>query len=111
MFTNLISHDFILRVVYIYSIYAILYADTVLNHFICATTDFIQTTHSSCVVIVANYICMFKSIGMILVIWYLSSLFSASFDAADRAITATFNALEATARSAKITIPAPTPIP
>lgn len=54
---------------------------------------------------------MFKSIGMILVIWYLSSLFSASFDAADRAITATFNALEATACSAKITIPAPTPIP
>ncbi|HEX4799299.1 MAG TPA: hypothetical protein VFV22_02050 [Candidatus Paceibacterota bacterium] len=54
---------------------------------------------------------MFKSIGMILVIWYLSSLFSASFDAADRAISATFNALEATARSAKITIPAPTPIP
>jgi hypothetical protein len=39
---------------------------------------------------------MFRAIGFIIVIWYLSTLFTQSFTSADRAISASFNALEAT---------------
>lgn len=44
---------------------------------------------------------MFRAIGTVIVLWYVSSLFSASFESADRAISATFNALEATALTIK----------
>jgi len=36
---------------------------------------------------------MFRAFGMILILWYLSHLFSQSFVALDKALTATFNTL------------------
>lgn len=44
---------------------------------------------------------MFKAVGMIMVLWYLSSLFSQSFAALDSALVATLNALEAASISAE----------
>ncbi len=41
---------------------------------------------------------MLRAIGVMIVLWYLSSLFSHSFQAADGAFTATFKALEAAAQ-------------
>ncbi len=40
---------------------------------------------------------MFQSIGVVIILWYLSHLFSSSFLALDDAMTATFKTLEATA--------------
>lgn len=40
---------------------------------------------------------MFRAVGVILILWYLSSLFMQTFSAADDAFTATFEALEAAA--------------
>lgn len=41
--------------------------------------------------------CMFRAIGVVLVIWFLSTQFSDSFAALDDALTATFETLEASA--------------
>ncbi len=40
---------------------------------------------------------MFRAIGVILILWYLSHLFTQSFSALDGAMTATFETLEAAA--------------
>lgn len=40
---------------------------------------------------------MFRAIGLIMLLWFLSNLFMQSFRSADDAISATFNALEAAA--------------
>ena len=40
---------------------------------------------------------MFRAIGVVIVLWYLSSLFSQSFTSADSAFSATFHALESAA--------------
>lgn len=40
---------------------------------------------------------MFRALGLILVIWYLSTLFSKSFGAFDDAMTATFKTIESAA--------------
>jgi len=40
---------------------------------------------------------MFRAIGLVLIIWYLSTLFSQSFNSADSAISESFKALEAAA--------------
>jgi len=40
---------------------------------------------------------MFRGIGVVIVLWYLSSLFSQTFLAFDRAATASLKALEAAA--------------
>lgn len=40
---------------------------------------------------------MFRAVGVVLILWYLSSLFSQSFSALDRTLTASLSALEATA--------------
>jgi len=40
---------------------------------------------------------MFRAIGIVIVLWYVSQLFTQSFVAADRAAKATFEALEAAA--------------
>jgi hypothetical protein len=40
---------------------------------------------------------MFKAIGTVIVLWYLSQLFTQSFSSADKAISASFHTLEATA--------------
>ena len=42
-------------------------------------------------------ISMFRSIGVVIVLWYLSSLFSQSFSSADSAFSASFQALESAA--------------
>lgn len=42
-------------------------------------------------------IIMFKSIGVVIVLWYLSTLFTQTFSAMDTAFTATFNTLEVAA--------------
>lgn len=39
---------------------------------------------------------MFRAIGVIMVLWYLSHLFGNSFQSLDKALTATFETLEAT---------------
>jgi hypothetical protein len=44
-----------------------------------------------------NNIHMFRAIGTVIVLYYLSTLFAQSFHAADKAISASFHALEATA--------------
>ncbi len=44
---------------------------------------------------------MFRAIGVILILWYLSQVFSQSFVAADSAGKATFNALQAAAIKAE----------
>jgi hypothetical protein len=54
---------------------------------------------------------MFKAIGFVIMVWYLSTLFSQSFASADRAISATFNALEATAKTVEIQKPLSITIP
>lgn len=46
---------------------------------------------------VRNTTTMFRAIGLILLIWFLSGLFSGSFQALDSAATETFRALEAAA--------------
>jgi len=38
---------------------------------------------------------MFRAIGVVIILWYLSSLFSSSFLALDRTLTVSFGALEA----------------
>ncbi|MCF7815504.1 MAG: hypothetical protein K9M10_01945 [Candidatus Pacebacteria bacterium] len=40
---------------------------------------------------------MFRAIGVLLILWYLSSLFSQSFLALDSALTASFQAVESAA--------------
>lgn len=40
---------------------------------------------------------MFRAIGFILIVWFLSNAFSSSFEAFDRAATATFNTIETAA--------------
>jgi hypothetical protein len=40
---------------------------------------------------------MFRAIGVIMILWYTSSLFSQSFIALDRAMTATFGTVEVAA--------------
>jgi hypothetical protein len=40
---------------------------------------------------------MFRAIGVILILWYLSHLFSSSFSSLDGALTATFETMEAAA--------------
>ena len=40
---------------------------------------------------------MFRAIGVVIILWYLSSLFSQSFLAIDRTLTASLGALEAAA--------------
>lgn len=40
---------------------------------------------------------MFRAIGLILVIWFLSTLFASSFTAFDKALTATFSVIETAA--------------
>ena len=40
---------------------------------------------------------MFRAIGMVIVLWYLSSLFTHTFVAADAALSASFRTLEAAA--------------
>jgi len=40
---------------------------------------------------------MFKAIGLVLLIWYLSTVFSSSFSAFDGSMTATFNTVESAA--------------
>lgn len=47
---------------------------------------------------------MFRALGVILIVWYLSTLFTASFISLDRAATATFDAVEAAALHAKETL-------
>ncbi len=44
---------------------------------------------------------MFRSIGLVIVLWYISSLFSQTFSAMDNAFTASFNTLEAVAISSQ----------
>ncbi len=44
---------------------------------------------------------MFRAIGVVIILWYVSSLFSQSFRAMDTAGKATFNALEAAAIASK----------
>ena len=38
---------------------------------------------------------MFRALGIIMIIWYLSSLFTSSFSALDKTLTASLGALEA----------------
>lgn len=52
---------------------------------------------SSPVVNVATNFFMFKAIGAVIILWYLSTLFAQSFSAADKAISASFNTLEVAA--------------
>jgi hypothetical protein len=40
---------------------------------------------------------MFRSIGVVIVLWYLASLFSESFSAMDDALTASLHLVETTA--------------
>jgi len=40
---------------------------------------------------------MFRAIGFVLIVWFLSTQFSSSFQAFDRATTATFGAVESAA--------------
>lgn len=40
---------------------------------------------------------MFKAIGVILILWYLSHLFTSSFASLDSALSATFETMEAAA--------------
>ena len=47
---------------------------------------------------------MFRALGLILLIWFLSSLFASSFNAADSAMTATFEAFEAAAKQTEMNI-------
>ena len=44
---------------------------------------------------------MFRAIGAILLIWFLSHHFSSSFDAFDGALTATFEAIEMAAEASE----------
>jgi hypothetical protein len=37
---------------------------------------------------------MFRALGVVIILWYVSSLFTNSFSAADRAFSATFHTLE-----------------
>jgi len=53
-----------------------------------------KSTHSQ-----KNY--MFRAIGLILVLWYISHLFTQSFAALDTAGKATFEAIEAAAIASK----------
>lgn len=46
---------------------------------------------------------MFRAIGVVIILWYISSLFAQSFRAADVAGKATFEALEAAAIASKQT--------
>ncbi len=40
---------------------------------------------------------MFRAIGVVIILWYMSSLFSQTFTSADSALSASFHLLEATA--------------
>ncbi len=40
---------------------------------------------------------MFRALGVVIILWYVSRLFAQSFSALDGAMTATFETLEATA--------------
>ena len=44
---------------------------------------------------------MFRSLGTILIIWYLSTLFTGSFKALDSAVSATLSTLEVVANVSK----------
>ncbi len=44
---------------------------------------------------------MFRAFGVILILWYLSHTFTQSFFAFDKALTATFETLEAVARASR----------
>ena len=46
---------------------------------------------------------MFRSIGVVIVLWYVSTLFAQTFIAMDSAFTATFHSLEAVAVSSQKT--------
>lgn len=45
---------------------------------------------------------MFRAIGVVIIIWYVSSLFNSSFVALDRALTATFETVEIAADLSKL---------
>lgn len=62
-----------------------------------ATTRNIWATNQSFVVKVVIVQAMFRAIGVLLILWYLSSLFSQSFLALDSALTASFQAVESAA--------------
>lgn len=44
-----------------------------------------------------NFNTMFRAIGLVIILWYVSSLFSQTFVALDRTATATLGAIEAAA--------------
>lgn len=44
---------------------------------------------------------MFRAIGLILLLWFLSNVFATSFDAFNGAMTATFNAVESAAHASE----------
>lgn len=51
---------------------------------------------------VSQLICfMFRAIGVVIILWYLSSLFTHTFRSADSAFSATFKALEAAAKKSE----------
>ncbi len=47
--------------------------------------------------VATTYLCMFRAIGVILILWYLSHLFTSSLRSLDSALSATFKTLEAAA--------------
>lgn len=47
---------------------------------------------------------MFRAIGIVIILWYVSQFFSESIAAADKAGRATFNALEAAALASQHTL-------
>ncbi|QQR65248.1 hypothetical protein IPH92_01555 [Candidatus Kaiserbacteria bacterium] len=44
---------------------------------------------------------MFRAIGFVIILWYISSLFSQTFSSADSALSASFGLLEATATASQ----------
>lgn len=75
--------------------HAILYIEQYTDIF--ATHRNFRATNSSLVVNVAIIFHMFKAFGAVIILWYLSTLFAQSFSAADKAISASFQTLEAAA--------------
>lgn len=44
---------------------------------------------------------MFRAIGVVIVLWYMATLFSGTFKAADEAGVATFHTIESAARASE----------
>lgn len=61
------------------------------------TTKSIWATCSSLVVLVTITSHMFKAFGVVIIFWYMSSLFTQTFLSMDRALSATFHTLEVAA--------------